>query len=96
MPKAKTAPIAKKPVRKQKKVKDPNKPKRPMTAFFVFSGEFRDEVKAQNPGSKVGDVAKILGERWRAMSDAQKVPYQAKVEADRKRYDAEMAIFGSK
>ena len=53
--------------------KDPNAPKRPLSAYFIFmglfdhvlkdlitsiSGEKRAEVKAANPDWKIGDVAK--------------------------------------
>ncbi|KAJ3364434.1 Non-histone chromosomal protein 6 [Allomyces javanicus] len=98
MPKTKSE-TATKRVRKEKAEKkprakkDPNKPKRPMTAFFIFSGEFRDQVKAQNPGATVGTVAKILGERWRNMGEAEKAPYAIKVEQDKKRYETELAIY---
>ncbi|KAI9189755.1 Non-histone chromosomal protein 6 [Blastocladiella emersonii ATCC 22665] len=101
MPKAKSETTTKAPRKAKaegrktrvKKDKDPNKPKRPMTAFFIFSGEFRDAVKAENPEAKVGQIAKLLGERWRSMSDEEKAPYAEKVKAEKARYDREMAIY---
>merc|ERR1712204_150430 len=63
MPPKKTQRKAK-PEKKQKKVKDPNAPKRPMSAYFPFMNEVRDATKAENPGLKIGDIAKLLGERW--------------------------------
>ena len=55
--------------------KDPNAPKRPLSAYFIFMGLFdhvimdpttyfilgekRAEVKAANPDWKIGDVAKV-------------------------------------
>ena len=72
--------------KRQKRKKDPNAPKRPQTAFFVFSAkvldyyysvpvfnfllQFRAEVKNElGEGSRVGDVAKELGKRWKQMTD---------------------------
>lgn len=52
--------------RKQKK--DPNAPKRALSAFFFFCGEHRAEVKSKNPDYSVGDVAKELGKRWEKVS----------------------------
>ena len=46
---------------KGKKIKDPNAPKRPMSAYFLFMGEKRAEVKKNNPDFKVGDIAKVGG-----------------------------------
>ena len=45
--------------KKIKKIKDPNAPKRPMTAYFLFMGEKRAEVKQSNPDIKVQDIAKV-------------------------------------
>lgn len=39
---------------KAKKEKDPNEPKRPPTAFFLFMEEFRATFKKANPNSKGG------------------------------------------
>ena len=48
------------------------KPKRPLGAYFIFQAERRDNVKAANPGISVKDCAAMIGEEWRALSDAQK------------------------
>ena len=45
--------------KKAKKIKDPNAPKRPMTAYFLFMAEKRAEVLKNNPDFKIGDVAKV-------------------------------------
>ncbi len=42
--------------KKGKKHKDPNKPKRNMSAFFLYSNAHRQRVKDENPGIKFGDV----------------------------------------
>ncbi len=36
--------------KKEKKVKDPNAPKKNLTAFMYFSNSNRDKVKTENPG----------------------------------------------
>merc|ERR1712129_245826 len=62
--------------KKGKKGKDPNAPKRPMSAYFLFMNEVRDATKAETPGLKIGDIAKLLGERWGKMEDEEKSKYQ--------------------
>jgi len=42
--------------RKAKKFKDPNKPKRNMSAFFLFSQAMRSQVKEDNPGIPFGEI----------------------------------------
>ncbi|GKU92106.1 hypothetical protein SLEP1_g5878 [Rubroshorea leprosula] len=76
--KRKAAIQADKIIKKQVK-KDPNKPKRPPTAFFVFLEEFRKIYKQEHPKVKaVSAVGKAGGEKWKSMSDAEKAPYEAK------------------
>merc|ERR1711994_272392 len=48
----------------QKKKKDPNAPKQPLSAYFIFSTEERLKVKEENPGFSICEVAKELGRRW--------------------------------
>ncbi|KAK4400176.1 High mobility group B protein 7 [Sesamum angolense] len=62
--------------KKEKKAKNPNAPKRPPTAFFVFMEEFRKSYKEANPECKsVAMVAKEGGEKWKSMSDEDKKVY---------------------
>eukprot|EP00698_Gefionella_okellyi_P001430 TRINITY_DN11388_c0_g1_i2.p1 TRINITY_DN11388_c0_g1~~TRINITY_DN11388_c0_g1_i2.p1 ORF type:complete len:377 (+),score=82.15 TRINITY_DN11388_c0_g1_i2:97-1227(+) len=55
---------------KVKTPKDPLAPKKPLSAFLIFSGAQRSSVKED--GMSIGDVAKKLGELWKAMDDAEK------------------------
>ncbi|XP_030924511.1 HMG1/2-like protein [Quercus lobata] len=62
-----TVPKAKK-AKTDKKSKDPNAPKRPQTAFFLFMDDFRKTYKEENPDSKGGkEVAKEGGEKWKSL-----------------------------
>ncbi|KAA8532070.1 hypothetical protein F0562_006788 [Nyssa sinensis] len=60
-----------KPVKKGKAAKDPNKPKRPASAFFVFMEEFRKQYKEKHPNNKsVSVVGKAGGDKWKSLSEA--------------------------
>eukprot|EP00005_Dracoamoeba_jomungandri_P006114 CAMPEP_0174251592 /NCGR_PEP_ID=MMETSP0439-20130205/1359_1 /TAXON_ID=0 /ORGANISM="Stereomyxa ramosa, Strain Chinc5" /LENGTH=314 /DNA_ID=CAMNT_0015331935 /DNA_START=27 /DNA_END=971 /DNA_ORIENTATION=+ len=61
--------------RKQKKIKDPNLPKRPLSAYLFFCQEKRGELKEQQPDKSFTELAKLLGEKWREMSDEEKSKY---------------------
>nr|XP_046176348.1 high mobility group protein B2-like [Oncorhynchus gorbuscha] len=56
--------------------KDPNAPKRPPSAFFVFSAEFRPTVKQEFPGCSIGETAKKLGIMWGQQTPTQKQPFE--------------------
>jgi len=85
-------PKAAKPARrgkgeKNKKKKDPNAPKRGLSAYMFFANEQRENVRDENPGITFGQVGKVLGERWKALNEKQRAPYEAKAAADKKRYE---------
>jgi len=77
--------------RKRKEKKDPNAPKRALSAFFCFCNEERPKVKAKNPSWTIGDVAKELGKRWEACTNRAK--YEAMSAKDKERYAKESAAY---
>lgn len=78
---------------KAKKVKDPNAPKKGMSAFMLFSNEQRNKIKADNPESSFGEIGRKVGEAWKALSEKQKQTYVKKAEEDKKRYESEMETY---
>jgi len=77
--------------KKAKAKKDPNAPKKALSAFILFSNAKRAEVtaelKAANPDMKgVAEVGKKLGEMWKALSDAEKEPFNKMAADDKERY----------
>ncbi|CAL1528533.1 unnamed protein product [Lymnaea stagnalis] len=72
--KAKTAKTVKESApRKRKsgkgKDKDPNRPKRPQSAYFIWLNEHREQIKEENPGISVTDLSKRAGEMWKEVTD---------------------------
>jgi hypothetical protein len=59
--------------------KDPDAPKRPMSAFLDYSKTFRSEVIRNNPHvTDNKEISKILGALWRGASDAERHPFVEK------------------
>lgn len=79
-----------------RKKKDPDAPKRSLSAYMFFANENRDIIRAENPGIAFGQVGKLLGEKWKAMNADEKVPYETKAEADKKRYEKEKAEYAKR
>jgi len=84
-----------KKARKTRPKKDPNAPKRGLSAYMFFSQEHRKSVQTDSPDATFGEIGKILGERWKNMSDADKTPYTKKAAADKQRYENEKAAVAS-
>ncbi|KAE8543313.1 non-histone chromosomal protein 6 [Cryptococcus deuterogattii 99/473] len=78
---------------KRRSKKDPNKPKRALSAYMFFVQDYRERIKAENPEATFGDVGKLLGIKWREMNENEKKPYEAKAKADKERADRENADY---
>ncbi|XP_011185457.1 high mobility group protein D [Zeugodacus cucurbitae] len=62
-----------------------DKPKRPLSAYMIWLNSARDQIKRENPGIKVTEVAKKGGELWRAMKD--KSEWEAKAAQAKENYE---------
>ncbi|KAI8371618.1 Non-histone chromosomal protein 6 [Radiomyces spectabilis] len=80
--------------RNSKPKKDASAPKRGLSAYMFFSQEMRQQVKDENPEAGFGQIGKLLGAKWKKMSEEEKKPYNEKAEADKKRYEDEKAAAG--
>ncbi|CAB4256639.1 similar to Saccharomyces cerevisiae YBR089C-A NHP6B High- mobility group (HMG) protein that binds to and remodels nucleosomes [Maudiozyma barnettii] len=79
--------------RTTRKKKDPNAPKRALSAYMFFANENRDIVRSENPDVTFGQIGRLLGERWKALTPEGKIPYEAKAAADKKRYESEKELY---
>lgn len=85
----------------KKAAKDPNAPKRPKNGFMLFSDEVRGDVKAEleaareNPEIKIQqkDVARKLGEMWKALGPDDKAPYEQQAAIAKEEYTRAKAIY---
>ena len=75
---------------KFKKLKDPNAPKRPKTAFLYFCESKRKKIVKENPNLKLGDIQKILGKKWQNLSEKKKKEFINKNIQDKERYDKDL------
>ena len=75
------------------KQKDPNAPKRPLSAFFIFSQDERPKIKSQNASLSVADVAKAIGEKWRAAPEDLKRKYEKAAKEAKERYEIELQAY---
>jgi len=69
--------------------KDPNRVKKPKSAYLYFCDDKRAGVQKNNPGKKMGDISKVLGELWGNISDDDRKKYQELHDKDKDRYEEE-------
>ncbi|KAF7320951.1 hypothetical protein HMN09_00181800 [Mycena chlorophos] len=85
-PKRKAAEKAEKGGRKKK---DPNAPKRALSAYMFFSQAARKDVQAENPDASFGEVGKLLGAKWKEMDEEERKPYTDMAADDKIRAERE-------
>jgi high mobility group protein B1/high mobility group protein B3 len=80
-----------------RKVKDPNRPKRPTSAYFYFVASKREE--AARKGQKITKVAewtKQVSAIWRELTDKDKIGFDKQAATDKARYEREMQVYSGK
>jgi uncharacterized short protein YbdD (DUF466 family) len=77
--------------RKRKRQKDPNQPKRALSAFLYFCEDKRAGVRSAHPDYKMGDISKELSHLWEACTD--KTKYEARSNTDKQRYEQQMTEY---
>jgi len=97
MPKSESAKpkrkAAEKAARSTKSKKDPNAPKRALSAYMFFSQDWRERIKTENPDAGFGEVGKLLGAKWKELDDEEKKPYIEQAAQDKTRAEEEKAAY---
>ena len=73
-----------------------NKPKKPLTPYFLFLVNNRERIKAENPDAKVTDIAKIASEEWKNLDEQTKKYYFDQSEYAKEEYKKAMIMYESK
>ena len=60
-----------------------NHVKKPCSAYALFLKEMKKTIKAQNPSLKMADVLKVVGEKWKSLSEEERAVYQDKAQAEK-------------
>ena len=72
---------------------DPNKPKSPMTAFFLFRKQHHQSIKDSCGKLSMPDIAKKIGLKWKALTDEEKEPYNVEAQKARAQYKLDLAEY---
>ncbi|KAJ4408221.1 hypothetical protein N0V82_009739 [Gnomoniopsis sp. IMI 355080] len=70
---------------------DENAPERPPSAYVLFSNKMRDDLKGQN--LTFTEIAKLVGENWQGLTQAEKDPYERQAQAAKEKYNHDLAEY---
>ena len=57
------------------------------SAFLFFCQDKRPAIKEKHPSYSMGDIAKELGRKWKAIEDSDKEQFERQAQDDRARYE---------
>jgi len=61
--------------KKRKQERDPNAPKRPLTSYFSFVADIRDDLKKENPDLSVPQLNSLASKKWKDLNPVEKSKY---------------------
>jgi hypothetical protein len=79
--------------KRKKAKKDPNAPKRNMSAYFLYSVAIRPTIKEENPDASFGDIARLISSRFKELSEKERAKWDKKAGEDKSRYQSEMESY---
>jgi len=82
--------------RRIKKNKNPDAPKQPMTSYFCFCASVRESIKTENPNCSMPEHSKIMGAKWKLLTETEKKPFITTASEDKERYNTEVLLFNEK
>ncbi len=78
---------------KKRSQKDPNAPKRPMSAFLAYSHAKRAEVKKKSPNMNNAEISRVLAQLWKDAPEEEKKEHIEKEYQLRQKYLSEIAVW---
>ena len=76
-----------------KKKIDAGAPKKPRTAFILYSVVCRESLKKDEPELKQTEILKRIGELWNGLDEEKRKVHLEQAKEDKKRYDKEIAEY---
>lgn len=80
-------------VKLPRKPKDIKCPKKSATSYFLFAREVRAEITQQNPGKSTTDIAKLIGARWKNVSEEEKAKLSKRAAELKLEYEVAIAKY---
>ena len=81
---------------RRKKVKDPNAPSRPRSAWIYYYSANSKQFREDHSNLSQKEITTEMSKDWKKMSDKQKAKYNKLAEKDRERYATEKAAYEKK
>jgi len=73
--------------------KDVNRPKKPKTSYFIFAASVRAQILTEQPNLSTTDIAKVIGPKWKALTDVERQPFLDEAKALKTTYNFKLEAY---
>lgn len=80
-------------LRRVKKNRPVDAPKRQVSSYIHYSNAVRAAIKEENPDADMKDMSKLIGSKWRGLTELEKKKYNDLAADDKARYNIEMDAY---
>lgn len=74
-------------------VSHPDKPKKPLSSYFMYYNDKRKKLSEKNPSLTQPDISKLLTEKFQKLPEKKKAKYKARYLEDKKVYEEKLKEF---
>ncbi|KAG6819459.1 hypothetical protein H0H93_011629 [Arthromyces matolae] len=85
-----------KATKRQRKIKDPNAPKRPASSYIMFQNDIRKDLKEKNPTLSNSDLLALISQKWADMTEEEKSVYTKANASAKEQYSHEKAAYDAR
>mmetsp|Transcript_19900 Transcript_19900/g.41881 ORF Transcript_19900/g.41881 Transcript_19900/m.41881 type:complete len:368 (-) Transcript_19900:188-1291(-) len=78
---------------KNGKTRDPNAPKKNMSAYLMYQNTMRESFRTENPGMTFGQLSKFTSAMYKSLTPEEKGRWEEAALQDKARYETEMANY---
>lgn len=76
-----------------KVTRDPNAPKKNMSAYLMYQNTMRESFRTENPGMTFGQLSKFTSAMYKSLTPEEKGRWEEAARQDKTRYEGEMANY---
>lgn len=81
--------------KREKRVKDPNAPKGPASAYILFQNDIRSAYKKEHPDMSNKELLRLIGDQWKALADDKKDFYRDQHGKAKKKHEVDLAAYNA-
>jgi len=81
--------------KRERKLKDPNAPKGPASAYILFQNDIRAAYKKEHPEMNNKELLRLIGDQWKALEESKKDFYRDQHSKAKKKHDVDLAAYNA-